>query len=95
MSDDLERRLDDLYRRARQEARPVRERWAKAPRRAPRLIWASVAAAVALALLLPVLFRKSPAPGPAPAPVVKKTPAQPPPPPPAPAPVVQIGRAHV
>ncbi|HEX7901877.1 MAG TPA: hypothetical protein VF950_29230, partial [Planctomycetota bacterium] len=32
MSDDLERRLDDLYRQAREDAEPIRERWKLEPR---------------------------------------------------------------
>lgn len=92
MSDDLDRRLDDLYRGARRASAPLRERWKSEPRRARPLVWASVAAAAALVTLLPVLFRKAPAP-PGPVPVVLQPPTPlappplPPPPPPAPKPL--------
>ena len=74
MSDDLERRLDDLYHRAREASAPLRDKWKAGPRgtATPRpLVWASVAAAAALAILLPLLLRKSTPPLASPPPLVQ------------------------
>ncbi len=88
MSDDLERRLDELYRRAREASAPVREKWKSGPRAASParpLLWASAAAAAALLILLPLLLQKSPpTPPPPPERVVVHPPPPPPPPPPSP-----------